>query len=169
MKMDKILQTCIEMFNERKYEIISINDKMIHCIYKEDHIYLFNYKNEKLDIGKIRDIIQMMTKFGSNHCIVVYKDSITASVKKIIEDKSNNFEIETFTENDLSYNITKHVLVPRHEKVDDDEAKKLKKQYGTKFPNILLNDPIVKFYNFKCGNIIKITRKDNNIIYRIVK
>ena len=167
--MNNILQTCIEMFNQRNYDIISINDKLIHCVDNEEHIYLFNFKHEKLDIRKIREIIQSMTKFQTTHSIVIYKDTITSSVKKIIEDKSNNFEIETFKESELSYNITKHVLVPKHEKVSIEEEKELKTKYGNKFPIILSTDPIVKFYNFKHGNIIRIIRKDNNIIYRIVR
>ena len=55
-------------------------------------------------------------------------------------------------------------------------SKKFKETYGIKFPTLLINDPISRFFNYKSGDIIKIIRckkikEDSNyyITYRIVK
>ena len=45
----------------------------------------------------------------------------------------------------------------------------LKKKYGTKIPILKLDDPISRFYNYKKGDIIEITRYDNNICHRMIK
>ena len=87
-----------------------------------------------------------------------------------------DIEIELFFEDELQYNITKHILVPEHIRLSNNKAKKFKEKYGTKFPILLINDPISRFFNYKSGDIIKIIRcqkikEDSNyyITYRIVK
>ena len=105
------------------------------------------------------------------HAIIVYKDSATPVAKKIIEE-SNDILIELFQEEELSYNITKHYLVPKHELIYEKGskgAKEFKDKYSDKFPIILKSDPISRFYGYKKGDIIKVTRKSGNIMYRIVK
>ncbi len=43
-------------------------------------------------------------------------------------------------------------------------------KYGAdKLPIILHSDPIVRYYNFRAGDILAINRADNTISYRIVR
>ena len=105
------------------------------------------------------------------HCIIVYKDNATPVAKKIVSD-SNEMVIELFNEDELKYNITKHYLVPLHELVvfeNNEEYDIFKKKYGNNLPVILKTDPVARFYGFKKGDIIKVTRKNGYIAYRIVK
>jgi DNA-directed RNA polymerase subunit H (RpoH/RPB5) len=54
--------------------------------------------------------------------------------------------------------------------VKKDVAQQLKKKYGAdKLPVILSNDPVAKYFNFRSGEIIAITRRDSTISYRIVR
>ena len=79
---------------------------------------------------------------------------------------------ELFEENELQYNITKHYLVPKHELLFEKGskgAKEFKEKYSDKFPIILKTDPISRFYGFNKGDIIKVTRKGDVVMYRIVK
>ena len=78
-----------------------------------------------------------------------------------------NFEL--FLEEDLQVNITKHKYQHTLEKIHPKTAQEIKKKFGTKFPILKKDDPISRFYNFEKGDLIKVTRKNNNIIYRIVK
>ena len=48
------------------------------------------------------------------------------------------------------------------------EKNKFIKKYGKQIPKILLDDPIVKYFNFKQGDVLKIVRRNNYISYRIV-
>jgi DNA-directed RNA polymerase subunit H len=60
------------------------------------------------------------------------------------------------------FDVTKHVLVPKHSKVSDKEKKELFEKYGIsliQLPKILKNDPFVDALGAKPGDVIKITRK----------
>ncbi len=51
----------------------------------------------------------------------------------------------------------------------DEAGKKFTDKYGQKFPFIRKDDQIARFYNYQRGDVIKITRNDGFITYRIVK
>lgn len=57
--------------------------------------------------------------------------------------------------------ITKHILVPEHIKLSDEEIKKVLEQYNIskkQLPKILKNDAAIKHLNPKVGDVIKIIR-----------
>lgn len=72
-------------------------------------------------------------------------------------------------------NITKHFIVPKHEKVSIEEVNKLKKILRIKdiykLPTLMIYDPVSRYFNFKQGDVIKITRNSKStgthISYRV--
>jgi len=71
--------------------------------------------------------------------------------------------------------ISKHELVPKHEVLSEEEAKKLLDELNIskgQLPKILKSDPMVQKIKAKVGDIIKITRKSKtageSIYYRVV-
>ena len=113
----------------------------------------------------------MLKKMDVSHCIIVYRDSATPVAKKIVEE-SKDINIELFTEEELQYNITKHYLVPKHEleyKKGTVACANFKKKYGDDIPIIMKSDPISRFYGYERGDIIKVTRKNGYVMFRIVK
>ncbi len=71
------------------------------------------------------------------------------------------------------FDISKHILVPKHTKISDKEKKELYEKHKISFnalPKILRTDPAVKELNVKVGDVIKITRKSptagETIFYR---
>lgn len=72
-------------------------------------------------------------------------------------------EYQLFTLSELQFNITKHVLVPKHEIIrNTDEVRKIfdehSIQHGTQLPLILKTDPVAKWLYAKPGDLIRITR-----------
>jgi DNA-directed RNA polymerase I, II, and III subunit RPABC1 len=113
----------------------------------------------------------MIKKMDVWHCLIVYKDTVTPIAKKVVEE-SKDIIIELFNVEELQYNITKHYLVPKHEllfKKKSKECEQFKKKYSDKFPIILKSDPVSRFYGYEKGDIIKITRNNGYITYRIVR
>jgi DNA-directed RNA polymerase subunit H len=58
--------------------------------------------------------------------------------------------------------VTKHILVPKHEIISESEKEELLKKYGItlrQLPRILLNDPAIKHLNPKVGDVVRIIRK----------
>ena len=166
--MERVYQICLELFEERDYYILEKDDEQILAIKKDGkQVCAFISKNTKFNVEKIQEYIVLMKQMDISHSIIIYKDNATPVAKKII-DESPDMLIELFQEEELQYNITKHYLVPKHEQ-GSKEYKEFKTKYGDKFPILLRSDPVSRFCGFKKGDIIKVTRRGGNIMYRIVK
>ena len=167
--MEKALQTIRIMLTKRNYVIDIENDNYIIGKLDNDYILIFKDIIQKCNVENMKQKIIILNKLNIHHCIIIYVQSITSMVNKII-DNSLDIKFELFIQDELQYDITEHKFVPHHIKLPFQEALEIKKKYGTKLPTILKSDPVVRFYNFDRGDIIQINRlNDNHIIYRIVK
>ena len=93
--------------------------------------------------------------------IIVYQKSLTPSATKVIQEMAPKYQLEKFQEMELIVNITKHVLVPKHEVLTDEEKKSLLSRYRlkeTQLPRILPSDPIARYYGLQRGQVVKIIR-----------
>lgn len=163
--MNKAREICMEMLHTRGYDdITEYDDNDFYITNKDgDTIIVFFVDAPKFNIAFMAYYISIMNNMNFNHAIIIYKDGITPATKKTI-DQLHDIKIELFAEEDLQYNITKHVLQPQFEKLTDN-----KDYQKYKFPIMKSDDPIARFYGYSKGDIIKITRKDGFISYRIVK
>ena len=60
------------------------------------------------------------------------------------------------------FDITKHVLVPKHIKLNQEEINELLQKYNVslrQLPRISVKDPMSKLLDAKIGDVIKIIRK----------
>ncbi|RME55346.1 DNA-directed RNA polymerase subunit H [Candidatus Woesearchaeota archaeon] len=71
--------------------------------------------------------------------------------------------------------ISKHILVPKHTKLSDEEVKSLLEEYNIslkQLPKILKNDPAISDLGAKPGDVIKIERHSPTVgktyYYRVV-
>jgi DNA-directed RNA polymerase I, II, and III subunit RPABC1 len=170
--MEKAYQTCLEMFEQRGYNIIEKDEEQILALKKNGkQVCAFMANTPKFNVERIQEYISIMKQMDVWHAIIIYKDNATPVAKKVIEE-SNQILIELFDECEMQYNITKHYLVPKHELAFEKgtkSAKEFKAKYGDKFPFLLKNDPVSRFYGFNTGDIIKVTRKSGIVMYRITK
>jgi len=106
--------------------------------------------------------------------ILVVKDKVNNSEQKKIAELKVDYQV--FDLRDLQFNISRHLLVPKHELVTDDvEITKVLDAYQVKknqLPLILKTDPMAKYLNAKAGNLVKVTRisptSGEYIVYRCV-
>lgn len=160
-------QIIINNLKYRGYTLIRQDENIIFMKDSQDNVILVFVTYDVLNMGNIKDFISISNSFDVNHIIIIYKNKITPSTKKIINH--NNIYTELFEHNEMSFDITKHKYYYPHIKVDDNIKKELLQKYNKELPIILKTDPIVKFFDFRKGDILKIIRKHNNIFYRIVK
>jgi DNA-directed RNA polymerase I, II, and III subunit RPABC1 len=169
--METSIKIICEMISQRGYKISSENDTTIICVDQYlEKLVVFKIPVIKFNVDKFKEYTNILHSMEISNCIIVYIDSVTSLPKKLVEN-SLDLNIELFTQEELQYNITKHCLVPLHTRLNDKEKQYFIETYGTKFPVILSSDPISRFYAFKVGDIIKITKNYRGICisYRIVK
>ena len=71
----------------------------------------------------IKDYTEKMKEEEITRAIIVVQEDVTAFAKTHITVDLSDFAIEIFKESELLVNITKHILVPRHTPLSDDEKK----------------------------------------------
>ena len=104
------------------------------------------------------------------HTIVICTKPLTPLANNYISTIQTQ-RIEVFSIWELVRNKTKHRLVPRHEIMTSDEVRKLRKQLAislSSFPKISRSDPIARYYGATRGQVIRVTRRDNTLQYRVV-
>ena len=159
-----VINTIKDIIKLRGYTIISQTPNEIRT---EECVFIFS-NTIKVNVNYIKNVMKYASENNFKHIFLVYKDNITSIVKKII-DFSSDIKFELFNERNLYYNILNHSLVPKHELVSDKETIRKLKSDLNNIPIILSTDPVVKIHCFKIGSIIKITRQDGNVIFRIIK
>jgi DNA-directed RNA polymerase subunit H (RpoH/RPB5) len=177
-----------EFIKSYKNNAININvkheDKNEICI-----VYFYNYRDKRLkkeDINMIIDSIKgdMKDTFIYNLILVVREKPHSLILKRINSINNNdedddydlkNLNVEIFYHNELIINITKHERVPIHIVLNESEKNSVLDIYKCnpkQIPQYAINDPIVKYYGLKNGDMFKIIRKSqtsgNSIYYRIV-
>lgn len=113
-----------------------------------------------------KDLIQILTDWaiagGYSDIIFVSRKGYTTSALSILSrlppvDPRTPRGIWTFDDTELFVNPLLSVLYSPHELAPPEEASTFKKMY--RFPlQISVEDPIVKFYGWRLGSVVKITR-----------
>jgi DNA-directed RNA polymerase subunit H (RpoH/RPB5) len=163
-KNEKAIKIAKEMFKIRKYTLLHHeSDHLIATNKRGEKVYFWLILYEKLNIEIIKYYYTLLYKDGINHGILVYRNNVTSSVTKILLG-NHDIRIELFHIDELQYNLTKHVLVPLHEKISAKGHTEL-----SKYPILKKTDPVARFNGWVNGDLIKITRKDGTISFRIVR
>lgn len=158
-----------EMILQRGYMIVEDEPGRILATVPEGYqIAVFLSDNAKISVNDMKEFVSIMNEAQIEHVIIVYKEDVTTQARQFIE-KQEKYIMELFAQEDLQYNITKHVLQPTFEKLLNAEALELKQKFGLKFAIMKREDPIAKFYFYQKGDVIKITRTGGYITYRIVR
>ncbi len=108
----------------------------------------------------------METYTAVNFMMVVMDPPSTPTMNTLTQwDKKFNGEggmLQVFLMKELMYNPTRHNLVPKHEKLSEEEVKKLMEEYMIKnkyqMPLIHRNDVIARWLGLRHGDIVRITR-----------
>lgn len=140
---------------------------------KTKAIFLFaeRYDEVRSIISSIRDKVPKTT-----HIFILLTTGTRPEVSKLTVSSSSEGQVEVFWYKQLLFNITKHILVPKHELLTESVKNDLIKNYYletiTQLPTILSTDPVAKWYGMLEGDVCRITRENPNVgtthIYRYV-
>jgi DNA-directed RNA polymerase subunit H (RpoH/RPB5) len=98
---------------------------------------------------------------GIHTFVIVSKDKPIHNAIKGINDL--NLDIQLFQLKELQYNVSRHILVPKHEPIRDEVAiEEVLRAYNLKsrfhLPLILSTDPMARYLALKPGQLTRITR-----------
>ena len=137
-------------------------------------LILVNFTNDD-SIGRkhVISIHETMVASKLQHCILIYPKTLTSSAKKDLE--KSKIYIESFAENELIVNITKHYLTPKYKVLSEMEKNELYNEKSqikdSQLPRILVNDKSARYYGMRRGDVIQIVRKSETcglaVSYRI--
>ncbi len=124
---------------------------------------------------ELREYIADMERASIRKGIVIVKRKINSQSKKIAAEYS--VEMEFFTETDFLINVTHHKMVPKHTLLDKIATEGLFRMYRinhkSQLPKLQITDPVCRYYGYKTGDVIQITRPSETvgecITFRVVK
>ena len=191
----KVRETILEMINDRGYlvsESENITFEQFVLKYNNKNIDIFindEVKNKKIYVhfhndiknfskGDLKNVMQkVISEFSDqdiNLILLLREKENSAVSKELMKEAYKN--VEVFLKKNMLFNITHHVLVPKHILLSKEEEKDLLEKYNTtkgKLPKISKVDPIAKYYGMKSDQICKIIRKSPEvgeyIYYRLVR
>ncbi len=158
-----------EMLTDRGYNSIRYFESNIIATNDNDESIIVFLVNFKINIEYLKEYIEILKLQNINKGIIVSTNDITSKGKYLVDmiNSSGEMLIEIFNASDFRYNKTKHCLVPKHIKLNKIEADMIIQKYS-KLSEMLISDPISRYYGFIKGDIIKIIRNNGEIFYRIV-
>lgn len=113
----------------------------------------------KVSVGMMKSVIARRTDENQDEkIIIVHANSLTAEAKNVMNSSKN---IETFTFDQMAFDLL--LAVPHHSKVHGPKHKDWKN-----YPVLSSNDAVVKYFDFKKGDVVRIKEDDGTISHRRV-
>ncbi|GIQ86028.1 archaeal RpoH /eukaryotic RPB5 RNA polymerase subunit, partial [Kipferlia bialata] len=115
----------------------------------------------KMRVSDIDDELRKAKDASLTKMILVLAEPITKQCRKRAEQE-DGIEFEFFRDDDLVVNITKHVLVPKHELLTEEQKAEVLAEYKCsldQLPRIMVTDPIARYLGLKPNDVVRITRK----------
>ena len=170
--------------NSKKTAIDADNifDTLINPNESNEERTLIKYIKHNLTAKNTKNLIDSLLKnYDFDNLVLIFFNEKSNEKKKVIrlqletQFSSVNKNTRIFMEDELLFDITKHILVPKHTKYTEDYdilKKNLMIKHLDKLPFIGFNDPVARFIGLKENDIVKIERNElsqNNVSYRICK
>lgn len=142
-----------ETITLRKAKNVTFNNVYINA--NNDESLYVHYYDSKKPIKEIEAFVE--EAIYHSRAMLIGIDKFDKAQKKII-DKLGLIPLELFLIDDLLYNVTHNIYVPRHKKIDKIDFARV-----NELTILLTSDPVVRYYGWQPGDIIKIYRDFNEL------
>ena len=179
----KCRKTVLEMLTDRGYPVpenfnISFDDFLLLLEENNLDLYLINGEDDSIyvrflydygknltekELGNMKEEIKEITEDPDIKMIFILKINPSKNNMETLEKVKN---VEVFWQDRLTFNYTKHDLVPQHIPMKPDEIEellKLKKWKKSQLPKLSRSDPIAKYYGMKSDDVFKIIRQSESM------
>lgn len=191
LKVYKSRKTILNILKDRGYkiddyneftiseiQILINNDQLDMLIYHNENkkkIYIKYYINLKIKPKNIYNLAEDIFNLEEilnkdDELIVITKYKLNDSIRDTLETlyRDEQYYINIFNINDYLFNITKHILVPKHVILTDNEKQLIIKKYNInnekELPEISRFDPVSQALGIRPGELFEITRKSETAI-----
>ena len=167
--LERVMRTSSEMLRDRGYTVSTDCRTIGDITYKMEHnapvlrgeragnpsITLYFHNEERVGVKQLRQWNELHP--NSDH-IIVSVEGPTSFTRKEVEQVADD-HTQFFMFKSLCANITRHSLVPKHERMSPAEVFDLPVAGSIpELPKLYTTDPISQYYNYKCGDLIRVTR-----------
>lgn len=124
-----------------------------------------NLQQKQVAASVVREFIDIVLKHRLAEAVLI----VDAPISSKGNEELKNFTqppVQVFHDNDLAFNPTTHIYTPRHELVLPGEEEALLRSMRTdRFKMLIIKeiDPIVRYYGWKAGSIVRIYRDDSSV------
>jgi DNA-directed RNA polymerase subunit H (RpoH/RPB5) len=117
-----------------------------------DQIWVYMLTTGNIGIKQIRVVRESwLQENGPSVVIILSREKITSQAAELV--RSDGIHLEKFLLSEISYNITRHFLVPKHWLLTTDETQALKKKY-TKLALQARDDAISRYHGLMSGDVV---------------
>lgn len=154
--LERILTTCDEMLRDRGCSQVCKAQNIPQAITRCEPVFTGTMRDRRIVDIYLCDDSKVGVKYargvldssGDHDAIIVSLEGPTSFTRKECD------RIQFMLAKDLCYNVTKHMLQPKHEVVAHPPPPLMSDQ----LPRILETDPLVQYYNWPLGTIVRFTR-----------
>ena len=167
--LETILKNCEQMLLDRGCKRVEKCSNIVKCMENNTPVLkgrnckkidVYFYNEERVGVKILRTLLDESTM---DKIIILSLEGPTTFTKK----EAENLPVQFFLYKDLFVNITKHEIVPKHELCTDNLP-----YSNEELPKIFVSDPIIQYYDFPIGSVIKISRTlgahEPSIYYRLI-
>ena len=175
------LRTCIEMLKDRGLDFVqacqtideitqNIIDArpIVTASGRGPHTCIYFHNEDRVGVKAMRQWIESSI---ADAIIVVSLEGPTAFTRK--EAEHNCPQVQFFLFRDLCVNITRHSLVPKHERITEKEIPLQLSATMHELPMLWTTDRVAQYYAYRSGDLVRITRtagtQEPVHYYRIVR
>eukprot|EP00053_Salpingoeca_punica_P005930 m.57411 g.57411 ORF g.57411 m.57411 type:complete len:207 (+) comp13459_c0_seq1:114-734(+) len=140
-----------------------------------DQLFVFFAHEKDVSVTAIKAYFTKMQQGMMQRGILIVQNRVTPLAKASIKEMAPKYIMEQFFEGELKVNITRHVLVPQHQVLTDEEKRVLLETYKVserQLPRMQVDDPISRYYGLSVGQVVRIIRRSETagkyVTYRIV-
>lgn len=122
-------------------------------------------QQKQTPVEVVREFISLVQRYGVTEAILILDVPLSStSNDELSALKLTKWQV--FQDSDLTYNPTLHVDIPKHELIPKDQADTILRNMKTDYLNSILikvTDPVVRYYGWTSGSLIRIYRVDSSI------
>lgn len=158
-----------------QYPSAQSNPSSLNFIATKDSPIAIHFTSEdKLSKKALESLVHEYEAQGVSSVILVTFSKLNPACKALLKGIKLNFE--HFMVEELQFNPTKHVLVPKHRIMSQSESQELVKKLRcekSNLPTILTTDIISRYLGAQSGDLVEIVRSSQTtgtaLYYRVVR